>query len=201
MALTQSLSRGVPAALLTALQAPVIYPVVLVYLDWPDAPVHLHSSAGEISFQSETFSGVGAFGSVALPDEPVALVARSATLRLLGVGDAIFDYLETPIRNRNGRVYWGALTERGGDLVGAFEIFAGYMDARRFVQERRDDGSPFGGDMLGVEIDLAVGPSARATASITHSLEDQTRLHPADTAGRHVINAIAALATLRWPEN
>lgn len=52
-----------------------------------------------------------------------------------------------------------------------------------------------------VTIGVASGPSARTSASITHSAEDQSFLYPTDTAGEKIINADKRTYNPdQWPE-
>lgn len=192
-----ALTRGVSAPLLAEVAKPHFFPAVLVYLDWPDGEVWMHTNRGDISFDGETWSGIGDFGQVSLPEEADGIVASSATISIIGPADIVLDHLYAPIRNRPGRVLWGAVTERAGNvLVGQpFEIFAGYMDACRMTVS--DDQ---GGQVYVLQLTLGTGPGARSGASITHSSEDQRKAFSGDTAGRHTIHATSNARKRTWPE-
>jgi len=192
-----ALTRGIDPATVAALGKTPIYPIVLLYLDWPSGPLRLHSNVGPLIYDGFTWTGVGAFGGLQIPGEESGLLAQSAQLRLYGVPDDMDAYLDEPIRNRDGEILFGVTTERAGTvLIGApFSIFIGYMDAMRDVVEldngtlRRD-----------VVVDLARGPSQRSFTELFHTYEDQLRAHPGDTAGRLFINAEARRDNLKWPE-
>ncbi|MEC9433868.1 MAG: hypothetical protein VYD87_13275 [Pseudomonadota bacterium] len=174
-----------------------IHPVVAVHLDWPGGAVRVHSNAGTLSWGGESWTGVGRFGSVSVPDEGGGLASQSAQLRLIGASDALDDYLDDPIRGRAAWIGWGLVTTRGGaTLIGELnEMFAGYMDAMRDVVQAAD-----GGLVRGVLLQAVGGPSQRARAQIHHTAEDQERAFPGDTAGRLVINAEAEGSKTTWPE-
>lgn len=193
-----ALIRIVSPMMQAALDSGHFYPVIMVHLDWPDGAVFAHSGVGSIGYQGNSWLGVGRFGSIQLPEEAEGLTAGSASFRLIGVPPEIFDRLNDPIRNRSARVLFGCVTERAGNvLVGnPVEIFTGYMDSRRYVAGKEGAETTHG-----IELTAATGPSARASASIFHSNEDQTARYPADTLFRLFINNEAESLRIQWPEN
>jgi hypothetical protein len=192
-----ALIRTIPPAMQAALDSGHFYPVTMVHLDWPVAPVFAHGGVGTIEFEGEDWLGVGEFGQIQLPEESPSLAATAAGIRLVGVPPAILAMLDDPIRNRAARVLFGVVTTRGGNVLVAdpVEVFAGYMDAMRYV------GKVSGLKILhGIELQAATGPSARSAASFYHSYEDQITAFPGDTFGRLFINNEAEAASLTWPE-
>ena len=196
------MTRGTPTALLSAFASGRFYPVAFVYLDWPEGEIRWHTSRGTITWGGNDWLGVGAFGNLALPEEALSLVPAEAALRLYGVPDDIYDYLDDPIRNRPGAIYVGALTTRAGSTLVAdpVEIFAGYMDAFGMketveVSEGRTELRRF------AELQLGSGPGARVRGRISHSAEDQVAKFPGDTAGRPLIHNRANAEKLTWPSS
>lgn len=191
------LRRGVDAATLEAMAAGPFFPVVLVFVDWPDAPVHAHSGVGVIEWDGAQWHGVGPYGAVEIPDEGGGLASRPANLRMVGLDDRLDDYLDAPVRNRRARILCGVVTERGGtELIGEpFELFSGYVDAMRDLVEGAD-----GELRRGVALQVASGPSQRSSAEIYHTPEDQALFASWDTAGRLVLNAEAEAQRMTWPE-
>jgi hypothetical protein len=49
----------------SALAAPVVKPAIIVRLDFATGAVRVHSGVGNLSFNSETYTGLGALGAVA----------------------------------------------------------------------------------------------------------------------------------------
>jgi len=191
-------TRTVAPAMRAALESGFFYPVIMVFLDWPDGAVRAHSGAGTISYDGHDWLGVGEFGAISLPEEAEGLAASSASFRLLGVPDDIFARLSDPIRNRDVQVLFGCVTARAGTVLLAdpVDIFSGYMDAMQY----RATGQG-GVTQHGVELTAATGPSARARASVTHSHEDQVAAYPSDTLFLHLINNEAEAQSLTWPES
>ena len=191
------MARVIHPDTLAAIAAGNFCPLVMVYLDWPDGAVRVHSNVGTISFGGDDWLGIGKFGGIEIPEESVGLAQQTAALRMIGAPDEMDDYLDSPIRGRMGEVWFGVVTERHGNvLIGEpFRAFAGYMDAMRDSIEAAD-----GGVTRIITIDVANGPSQRLSVSLFHTDEDQRRTHPDDTAGRLVINSEARQRRMTWPE-
>ena len=192
-----ALTRNISGDTVTALGLPVINPVILVYLDWPDAPVRAHSNVGTLIWGGFNWTGVGNYGDLRMPEEETGLVSQPAEIRLVGTPDELNQYLDDPIRNREAVIYFGLVTQRAGNvLIGEpFEMFTGYVDAMRETVEvesgvmRRD-----------IVLFLVGGPSQRSFAEVYHTFEDQARRFLGDTAGRLTINAEAERDKMTWPE-
>jgi hypothetical protein len=192
-----ALKRNIHPATLAAMARTPIYPVVMVYLDWPTGPVRVHSNVGTITYDGHDWTGVGNFAGLQMPGEETGLISQPAQLRLIGAPDELDQYLDDPIRDRDGEILFGLVTDRAGNtLIGdPFSIFIGYMDAMRETVASED--GTLRRDLL---IDVAGGPSQRAFTELYHTYEDQKREFPGDTAGRLVINAEAEREKLTWPE-
>ena len=191
------LSRDIDSATYAAIgDRGGFYPIVLVHLDWPGGAIRVHSGTAALSWGGESWAGVGRFGDISLPGETQGLAAQDASLSLLGLGEDLDNYLGDDIRDADGAVYFGAVTEAGGStLIGEpFEVFVGTIDAMRDVVEAAD-----GGLTRGVRLTLSPGPSQRSSSGVYQSFENQTAAYPGDTAGRLVMQAAAEGQRLRWP--
>lgn len=187
------LSRGVHPALAVALLGEVVFPVVLVYLDWPGSVLRFHTGRGVITWGGYDFTGTGQFDDISIGEEGEGLAAADASLRLLGPVDACLEDCEAVVKNRAAVIYSGATTTPGGNvLIGAPIVqFSGTMDGVIYRQD---------GGRHGLQLSLTAGPGARVGAAITHSYEDQKTKYPGDTAGRHVQLAAANARVRTWPE-
>lgn len=194
------LIRNVPAVLLTALARPFFFPIVLVDIDWPGARMRAHSNAGEVSFAGQTFTGVGKFGSVDLPGEGLGGVPEVFTMSITCDMPELAAYADEQIRGRSGAVYFGATETQGGtDLIGGVDVMFGTCDGTVLRSEVAEEG----GQVLiyyTLTVTFSTGPSYRSMAAIAHSHEDQQRLYPTDTAGRHLILVQAEAQKTQWPE-
>ena len=195
------LIREIDEDLLAALAEP-FHPVVLVFVDWPDDPVRVHSGSGTITWGGHDWTGLNGLnaGTVTLPDEAASLAMVEGAAVVGGDPDRIDAVLADAEAAKGAavQVWFGAVTERAGTvLIGEpFEAFSGKVGAVS------DEDAPDGEfDMLRrVTVQLVSGPSQRARASAHHSYEDQRRTDPTDTAGRWVIGAVSNLvaALPKW---
>ncbi|MGR3509421.1 MAG: hypothetical protein ACU0CQ_00875, partial [Sulfitobacter sp.] len=132
------------------------------------------------------------------PMEQGGLATSEATIRVAATVEDMLAERGKIIRNRDLVVYFGVTTKAGGFILDAdpVDLFTGYFDSRTGSLTRSDGGLAH--DMV---LGLGIGPSARASASITHSYEDQIAKYPGDTAGRHVQKANKLrFNPQQWPE-
>lgn len=189
-----ALSRGIPGAMLAALASPVIYPVLMVDLDWPSGRVRAHSGRGVLSYGGHSWAGVGPFAEVRLPGDSNGFAAQKGFIRIVGDLSDLFDANEEEVKNRTAQIYSGVLSGRAGSALAADPVmqFNGHMS-----------GTLIEGDEVGqhwLTLSLGSGPGARISARANHSHEDQSAEFPGDTAGRHTALAGPNAAKLVWPE-
>lgn len=196
------LIRGISPAMMAALQG-VFHPVLFVYLDWPGATVRVHTGEGIITWGGEDWEGVAPFGRITVPAEAGgSMVATEAELELLADPLALAAYEDDAIRNRDAEVLFGNTVgrprETGGTTLIADPVttFRGMMDAMMFEVQREGTGIAHR-----AVVSLMTGQSARSPAAAFHSDEDQSRKFPGDTAGRHLVLAIARAQKMTWPES
>lgn len=203
------LTRAIDPATLAALAGP-FNAVLLAHIDWPDAPVHAHTGVGNISWDGQTWTGVGPLGDVDIPAEALAgIVTSEAILTLAGVPADLDGLIDDVIRNRAVDLWFAVVAGRPGGHDGAQAtgdgntiigtpawLFSGTIGGLDL-----DDTAVDGGVEHSARITVGTGPGARSMASISHSDEDQRRHYPSDTAGRHVIMAQARAQKLTWPAN
>lgn len=193
--------RSVSAGMQAALSGPFFYPCLMVWLDWPGDEVRAHTGRGSIIWGGEPWHGVGEFGSVSVPEESASGVPVDFSLSLVCDLAELAEYADAVVRQREGRIYLGATTGPGGNvLVGdPVELIAGTMDTLVLTTEvQREDGSVQ--ILYTLTVGMTTGPSMRSMASIVHSHEDQSRQFLGDTAGKRLILASARAAKTYWPE-
>lgn len=187
-------SRNIHPDTMAAIVAGNFCPVCMVYLDWPEGPVYAHSNVGTINWQGNDWLGLGKFGGITSPEERKGMAQAKAQLQLIGAPDEMDDYLDSPIRNRRGEIWFGVVTKRAGNvLIGEpWRNYIGYMDAMRDTLQAGEKEL-----VRMITIDIANGPSQRLAASLYHTDEDQRLAHPDDSFGRLLINAERRAATFR----
>lgn len=191
------LTRGASTGLINDLKGH-FHPVLLTYADWPGEEIFIHTGVGNLSWDGETWMGAGKLVQFRAPEEAGGLATSEATIRVAATVEDMLAERGKIIRNRTVTVWFSTTTEPGGNVLQAdpVQLFTGYFDSRSGSLSRADGGLAH--DMV---MGLGVGPSARASASITHSYEDQIANYPGDTAGRHVQNANKRrFNPQNWPE-
>jgi hypothetical protein len=194
------LIRGVDPLMQAAMAGP-FFPICLAYLDWPGAPVYAHSGVGTITWDGHDWIGVGTLGNIDIPPETAGVAAVDAMLSLAGLSEEIEMYVDDPIRNRTVELYLGVVAARPGEPGGnqlrgdPVSLFGGTMDGLSLIASQGEKGVT-----TEAQVNVATGPSARSSATIYHTDENQKSRHPLDTAGRLVILAYARAQKLTWPE-
>jgi hypothetical protein len=191
------LERGASAGLISDLSNS-FYPVLLTYADWPDETIRIHSGAGNLSWGGETWIGAGKLVQFQSPEESGGLATSEASVHVVATLEDMMAERGKVIRNRSITVYFGTTTEPAKNILKTepVELFTGYFDSRTGSISSTEDGLAH--DMV---LGLGIGPCARASATITHSYEDQISKYPTDTAGRHVQTANRLRYNPQsWPE-
>lgn len=196
------LTRGIDPDLMEALESGAFHPVVLVFVDWPDDPVRVHSGSDTITWDGHDWTGLHEInaGSVTLPEEAASLGMVEGALTVGGDPDKFDEVLDDAdtARGMTAQVWFGAVTQRNsnvlvGEPVLAFSGTCGSVSDSEGAQGEIDLARL-------VTVQLVSGPSQRSTGGAAHSWHDQRRVDPEDTAGRWVTAAISSFveAIPKW---
>jgi len=116
------MSRTVPAALLTALDADQVEVFYAVDLAFDSGNIRLWTGYGDKTINSNTYTGSGNLLTIDGLEEASDLSAKGTTLTLSGLSSTILTYaLTEEYQGRLVTIYWGV----GSNTV---EVFSGYMD-------------------------------------------------------------------------
>lgn len=187
--------RQIDADTIAALSTHHFNPAILVRLDWPSGAVRVHTGQGDLTYDAQTWVGVGALGGLQMPAEEAGGGYDEAVFSLI-VGDAdTTQYLAEDYQNRAAQVWFGAVTEPGGNVLVGEPIRM--LDARMSVLRERIE---FTQENETAELLLTcqVGVPQRVPGSAYHTPEDQGSRFPGDTAGRLTLNAEAKANTVQW---
>ena len=113
-----SQKRSMTTALENALLASEVFPLVLVHLDFPGpgGQVRVWNGIGDLSWDSQTWKGLGSLGNIGDITETEEIRSNNLTLTLSGVpSDSLRDFLSTRYHNRHAKVYVGAFS--AGSIV------------------------------------------------------------------------------------
>lgn len=123
------MSRGLPAAVATALAQPHVSIVTFAKLEFPSGTVYVHNSLGTYTWGSQDWLGVGDLGSISQVEEGQDVSPYAITLTLSGLDATISgaalteDYFMHPVT-----VYLGVLDSTDQLIADPTQIWAGFMD-------------------------------------------------------------------------
>ena len=118
------MSRSIPAAILSAIGQPEVYPFYAVEMLFDSGAVRLWTGYTDRTIDGQTYLGAGTLLSISGIDEINDLSAKSATISLNGISSTIVSLaLSEPYQRRQCRILWGVT-----DVSDFVEIFGGYMN-------------------------------------------------------------------------
>jgi len=129
--------RDLHADVVTEVQQQVVRPACLAEMAFPTGTVRIWTGQGEISWNSQTWTGTGKFVSFSAFSEQTDGSANGVKITFSGVdSDLISDAVEDAFQGDNVSI-WIAFLNSSGAIVGTpFKFFGGLMD----TGEIRDDG-------------------------------------------------------------
>jgi hypothetical protein len=133
------MSRNLTAAMVTEFTSDMLSPIILIDAEFDSGNVRLWTGYGDITFDGNTYQGGGDLLGVSVIDEVESIEANNVTLSLSGIPSSLISTaLTEQYQDRPVRVYFGALDESTGALIGDPELmFRGRMDVMR-IQEAGD---------------------------------------------------------------
>lgn len=118
------MARSIPAAIVTALTQPEVYPFYAVEMLFDSGAIRLWTGYDERTIDGQTYLGAGNLISISGIDEVNDLSAKAATISLNGIASSIVSLaLTEPYQRRQCRILWGVTNV--DDYV---EVFGGYMN-------------------------------------------------------------------------
>jgi len=199
------LRRGLAQAQIDARRKNPLFPCSFVFIDWPDIAVRVFSGSGVIQWDGETWNGVttrhGTVADMVIPETGEQLAPREATFRIIGqVAEVLNDAADQRVAGRTVRVWSATTTGPGGNVLASDPVleFTGYVSDTSYQERRQGDDAPTPALLT---VDVTSGVSARASADMAHSSEDQQRIYPGDTFFDRTANARIWERNVRWPAN
>ena len=183
------MSRSLGTENTTQVQAETVRPLIFAELAFAGGTVRAHTGIGTITWDGNTWSGVGDFAGVSDIEEGVDVAARGLTISLNGIpSDLLPEALAANYRGRSAKVFLG-FADDAGALVGTpYQVFGGRMD----VLGLEDAGSTCS---LSVQCENRLVDFRRSRVSrYTH--EEQQARHPNDDGLRYI--ARIADQTIHW---
>ena len=133
------MTRTAPAALLTALIAPVVRPIMLFEGQFASGTLRLWSGVGTLVWSGQNWTGAGNLMTIGGLSETADVVATGTTVSLSGVPVALVSAAIVDARQGlPGRIYLGMVDEAGSLISDPVLAFAGRLDVPEITDGSQD---------------------------------------------------------------
>lgn len=177
------MSRDLTTDVANAFSAAQVKPVILAKLEFASGTVRVHSGIGNLTFASETYTGVGTLGTVSDIEETIDESSNSVTLTL-SAASSVLSLMLTESgsgRNRPAKVWLGAKNLSSDALLADPALmYSGFISHITHT----DDGTT---GSVTVHLVDETGDQER-TKERRLTMEDQLRIDPTDTGLRYVVD-------------
>ena len=168
------MARALSAAMLAAIAAGTIRPVLIVKIGTTGADINLWTGIGDITHLGETYNGVGSLGGVSPVQETQNLEATGMSFTLTGIDSAMVSAILGSMRyGRPAKMWLGLIDIDTNLLVDApTKMFVGLTDVPSM-----EDGAEFATISITAENRLA---DLERPRSRRYTTEDQKLTDPTD---------------------
>jgi hypothetical protein len=135
------MARDLTAGMSSAIVAPVVAPVFLFFADFPSGAVRAWTGFGNLTYDGDTYIGVGDFGGVERVDESTDLRANGCRFTLSGIPSSLLSAaLADEYQGRACFLLLGVLDLSTGALIAdPYQVFGGRMDVMT-IEDGADTG-------------------------------------------------------------
>jgi hypothetical protein len=176
--------RNLSSPLIQAISANDVMPCLLADITFASGTVYVWSGVGTVTYNGNTYLGVGSLGAVGDIREGVDLEAEGTTLTLSGIDPTMLNDCMSDIRvGAPCRIYLGAIVN--GSIVGTCVVFDGTVDKPQVVPA---------GSSIGIVLNIETRMTDMQRASNRrYTAADQQYYYPGDTGFNwvEIINDIA----------
>lgn len=181
--------RDITTGMAAALEAGIVRPLIFVEAWFANGPIYVWSGAGSITWNSHTWQGVGAFGSVSSVDEGSGVEAKGISISLSGISPTLVADVMDEYRVALPVNVWLGLNDSAGTLIpDPILSFAGRMDQPTLTMDGQTATIEIACESKLIDMNVAV--DRRYTA------EDQQIDYPGDQ-GFAFVNSIQDI-TIFW---
>lgn len=123
------MSRDLTAGMITEVTAAQLSPIYIIKAEFDSGDLNLWSGIGDLTFNSETYTGVGNIIAIESIEENSSLEANGLSITLSGIPSSIISTaLSEDYQGRFLTVWFGALDTSGAIVSDAYQMFKGRMD-------------------------------------------------------------------------
>jgi hypothetical protein len=121
--------RDLTVSVQNAISADQVSPIILFEGEFASSTVRVWSGFGDLSWNSQTWIGVGTFGGISSIGETADIKANGVTISLSGIPlDMISLALSEVRQNKVGRVYMGFMDSSNDVISDPYLAFEGRLD-------------------------------------------------------------------------
>lgn len=123
------MARNITTALKNQTLAASLEPVLFAFLDFQSGAVRAWTGMNDITWNGDTYHGLGYTGTVSPIEETADVKANGVTFQLSGVPSSLIaTILGDNYQGRTVKLWFGALDAAGAIVLDPYLIFAGRMD-------------------------------------------------------------------------
>ena len=123
------MSRSLTGALQAELAKQALAPIVLVQAQFTSGTIYVWSGIGSLSWNAQTWLGVGNLGSISTISEGTEVEAQGIVIGLSGIPAALIVQILGECRpNAPVKVWLGAVDSAGAVIADPYQAFSGRMD-------------------------------------------------------------------------
>ena len=167
--------------------------VFAVKLQFDTETIRLHTGAGELTIDSETYEGAGTLLSIGDIEDSADLASNGVTFSLSGMDADVLGYALTEnYQNRLVTMKFGFLSGGTDHVIGSMDLYVGRMTQINIIDD------PIGGSVISVQTESRL-IDLRRPSNYRYTKESQNYLYPNDTA----LDDVASIQDIRlqWGRN
>lgn len=132
------MSRDISAGVQSAISATEVQPIILFEGSFASGSVYVWSGYGDLTWNSNTYSGVGTLGAISNVSEGSEISARGITVSMSGIPSDLISLVLGDVRQGAvGKVHMGFLNSSGSVIDDPILMFEGKLDVPS-IQEGAD---------------------------------------------------------------
>ena len=167
------MSRGLTVDVANEVKADQLFPALLVKAEFDSGDVRLWSGVGQITYNSEVYTGAGALLGISEMTEVTTVEAQGATFQLTGIDNSLISLaLSEPYQGRPITCFFATLSTAGTVIADPIVLFKGRMDVLQI--DESGESSTLAMQAENKLIDL------KRTKVRRYTPEDQKQEYPAD---------------------
>jgi hypothetical protein len=123
-------SRSLASLLLAEIAKQNVHPVIFAQAEFTSGTVHVWSGIDSISWNSQTWTGLGGFLAFSPITESTEVRADGVEVSLSGIKQSLLTSALSEIRQgRPAKIYFGCMDSSGAVIVDPYQCFSGRIDS------------------------------------------------------------------------